>query len=123
MVPPCWKKVYETQNGVIESGLCIVIERDGRIVASAGLMEAAPWYSAGQVLGDFWFYILPGFRGAGVFSELMRACQQVADDKGLPLILSVSSEERAAAKVRLFGQYGMKQFGGSFIYRGDQHVS
>ena len=121
ITPVNWNKVAQVVNDIIDDGICLVL-RDGRkIIGSAGLREAELWYSDETVMCDQWFYIHPDYRSAENFEALKAACKSVAQDKGMLLILSISSEHRTEAKIRLFSK-DMTLFGASFLYRGDNHV-
>lgn len=121
VTPVNWNKVAQAVEDIIDDGICILL-RDGRkVIGSAGLIEAELWYSDETVIGDKWFYIHPDYRSAENFEALKEACKSVAQDKGMLLILSISSEHRTEAKIRLFSK-DMTLFGASFLYRGDNHV-
>lgn len=106
-------KVAGTVAYVIEHGIPIVAERDGLVIATAGLIVNDWWYSQEQFLRDLWFYVHADHRRGKVADGLIRHARTAAELWGLPLVLSVLTREKAEAKCKLFARH-MMQVGGIF---------
>lgn len=59
---------------VLKDEIGFVIERDGEIIASAGIIEARMWYAKdGRIWAERWFYIRPDYRDHPRVLRLMLA--------------------------------------------------
>lgn len=97
------------------SGVCGIIEGDGGIEASIGLIAAHPWYSDEWYLDEIWTYVHPDFRKSDRAKRLIEFAKWISTNIKTPLVMGIVTRKRLQAKVRLF-QRQMPQVGAWFVY-------
>lgn len=105
-------------------GVAAVIEADGRIVASTGIVFSSMWYSDDPYLSELWLFVHPAYRKFGYAERLADFCYFYRDQfrhhvtgRALPLITSVTSHHRLSAKMRWWSRWA-KLVGGIFVIDG-----
>lgn len=96
----------------------IIEDATGEIAASIGIVVDRHWYSSEWVMMEKWVYVAPECRGGGHIDRLFDFLHTVKRETGLPLITSLMTKERLAAKERLWGKHGAK-IGAIFLLNGD----
>lgn len=109
-------KVARTVAYVIEHGVGIVGERDGEVVATAGLILDDWWYSDQQLLRDLWMYVRAEDRRSNAAEGLLRHVRKAAELWGLPLVLSVFGSTESDRKIKWMSRRLRMQ--GGFFYEG-----
>lgn len=96
----------------------IIGPKDGQIEGAVLLRVGDMWYSDTQVVEEKAIFIHPEYRSAkgGRAKRLCEFSKKVADALGIPLIIGVLSNERTAAKVRLYERQFGKPSGAFFLY-------
>jgi len=110
-------------TNIVSKGQCILALRGDKIVGSIGLDYGQFWYSTDDMLKDSWFFIHPDHRAdvnesgenAGHASKLLATAKELANIKGIPLVVEMASQVDTALKLRWFRKH-MQQFGGAFIH-------
>ncbi len=117
-------RMIDSIDELLNHGMVLLLEDDGGVIGSAGLLAAHLWYSEAVILQDRWLYIHDRHRSKAGFEELLKACQQYARHVNLPLILGVWTINGSKKKERLFGGY-MEQLcrGYQFVPVGGQFMS
>ncbi len=108
-----------------EGGMCGIIEEDGVIVATTGVVFSSFWYSTEQYLSELWFFVLPdarpGNRHADSLADWLHWLRDQIRDaetgRAIPLVTSVTSYKRLEAKMRWWGRWA-KLVGGIFVIDG-----
>lgn len=102
-----------------EHGIVGVIGHAGGMIEGAVLLRIGTlWYSDAPVVEEKAIFIHPDFRSAkgGRARRLCEFSKQVADRLGLPLVIGVLSNQRTAAKVRMYERVFGPASGAFFIY-------
>lgn len=87
---------------------------EGAVLLRVGTM----WYSRSPTIEERAIYVDPGFRDAkgGRAARLFEFSHYMADSLGLPLTIGVLSNERTAAKIRMYSRFMGPQDGAYWIY-------
>jgi N-acetylglutamate synthase-like GNAT family acetyltransferase len=88
-----------------DHGLCAVIGPPGGAIEGLVLLRVgAMWYSEQTVVEEKAVFVYPEFRAAkgGRARRLCEYSKHVAQELGLPLLIGILSNERTAAKVKLY---------------------
>lgn len=93
-----------------------VIDEDNRLAASVGLFVGNWWYSYDKHLEDLWNFVHPDYRRKPMARPLIEFAKGCAQALEMPLLMGVLSDERTAAKVRLYERQ-LPRVGGLFLYR------
>lgn len=106
-----------------------VIERDGRIVASVGMIINTYWYSDDCYLHELYNFVHPEYRRGkdGFAKKLIQFSKNCSDwfgQKGtpMPLQMGIVSNHQTEAKVRLYRRH-MPYIGAFFMYGAETHKS
>ncbi len=118
-----WSMIRHCCRG--EGGMCGIIEEDGKIVATTGVVFSGFWYSTDQYLSELWLFVRPGSRKGNRYADsladwLLWLRDQVrASDTGraIPLVTSVTSYSRLEGKLRWWRRWS-RFCGGIFIVDG-----
>ena len=96
----------------------IIGPKGGQIEGAVLLRIGDMWYSDTQVVEEKAIFIHPEYRSAkgGRAKRLCEFSKKVADTLGIPLIIGVLSNERTAAKVKLYERQFGKPSGAFFLY-------
>lgn len=99
-------------------GLVGVIGPRGKPEAAVLLRIFEPWYSKSLVMEERAIFVHPDYRAVkgGRASRLVEFSKMAADRMGMPLLIGVLSNNRTAAKVRLYERHFGKMAGAYFIY-------
>jgi len=91
------------RRGLARDRAIIGIVDDGdRVAASVGLFVGRWWYSHDFHLEDFWNYVGQDYRRHHMARPLIEFAKGCSESLGVPLLMGVTSDTRAAAKVRLY---------------------
>jgi hypothetical protein len=103
----------------LNRGLMGIIGDQGKPAEAAVLLRiGSMWYSDDPVIEEKAIFVRPEFRSAKA-QRAQRLCdfsKRVADGMGIPLIIGVLSNERTAAKVRLYERQFGEPAGAFFLY-------
>lgn len=99
-----------------------IIEENGEIAASIGLVMGQWWYSEAWHYEDLWSYVHPEYRrvrrGNVNFAQmLLQFAKWWSEQAGLPVMLGIASSIRTAAKIRLYMRQ-LPLIGAAFLWRG-----
>jgi GNAT superfamily N-acetyltransferase len=83
-------------------GIMGVVGEPGEIEAVICLTLGQAWYSDAWSLEEHFAFVLPNHRGSEDAKELVIFAKACARELGLPLMIGILSNERTAAKVRLY---------------------
>lgn len=83
-------------------GIIAVIGDGRRIEGSVCLIATRLWYANYWWLEDRWCFVLPEYRKSDNSKQLLLFAKWLAADMGLPLMMSLLSNKRTEAKIRLF---------------------
>jgi hypothetical protein len=100
-------------------GLCGVIKQpSGRIEGGILLRTTQMWYSDSWILEEKIIFVDPEFRNVkgGRAALLCDFSKKVADDLGIPLMIGVLSNERTAAKIKMYERKFGEPAGAFFLY-------
>ena len=104
-VSKVWDIVRHCCRG--EGGVAAIIEQDGKIVATTGIVFGTFWYSDAPYLSELWLFVSPDYRQFGYAEDLADFCHWYRDQvrdaetgQAPPLITSVTSRKRLQAKMR-----------------------
>jgi len=101
--------------GILRDGFIAVADLDGRIVGVACASPFQPPWSFQWMLDMENLYIMPQFRGEGVFVSLMNAVEQWADKVKLSMVLGITTGEKPEVKDRMMCIAGWTYTGGNYI--------
>ena len=96
----------------------VIDEPDGTIQSAVLLHVTEHFYSNGLCLEEKSLFVHPDFRNAkgGRAARLAEFAKQASDVLGLPLLIGVLSNERTAAKVKLYTRTFGAPAGAFFLY-------
>lgn len=106
------------QAGIMRQGgvVGVVRGRDG-VEASIGLFMGQTWYSSDRHLFDLWAFVSEPFRRTTHAKSMILFAKQAAIDLGLPLVMTVVTNEHTQRKERLFERQ-LPKAGSIFVYNG-----
>ena len=108
------KAAHEVRE-VIESGLTLVAERDGGLVAVFGLRYGEVWWSDVRLLLDVFFYVEPRARRSRLARVMIDQVRRVSRETATPAILGISFSGDVERKDVLYGRAGLKRAGGLYV--------
>lgn len=116
-------KAHVAVTNIVSKGQCLLAMRGDKIVGSIGLDYGHFWDSTDDILMDTWFYIHPDHRAdinesgenGNHASKLLATAKELANRKGMPLVVNMISREDTARKLMWFRKH-MQQYGGTFVY-------
>lgn len=94
----------------------IVWERDDIIWGFTALNEGEFWYSKEKFLGDILTYVHPDGRKTKAARDLIKAAQQYARIKGLPLVMAPVNGVDVDRKDALYKRLGFRKLGGTYSF-------
>jgi len=100
-------------------GLVGIIGKPNQKIEGAVLLRTSQmWYSDEWMIEEKAIFVDPEFRSAkgGRAARLCEFSKKVADDLGMPLIIGVLSNQRTAAKIRLYERQFGAPAGAFFLY-------
>lgn len=100
-------------------GMCGVIGEPGQPLEGVVLLRLGQmWYADSWILEEKFIFIDPEYRSAkgGRASTLCKFSKRVADGLGIPLLIGVLSNERTAAKVKMYERQFGSPAGAFFLY-------
>ena len=92
----------------------IVWEANDKILGFIALNEGAFWYSDERFVADRLFYVHPEGRKSHAGRDLIKAAQDYAKIKRLPLILAPTNGVDVERKHAFYTRMGMRQLGGTY---------
>jgi hypothetical protein len=77
-------------------GSCVLMAMDeGALVGTIGLCTAPFWLNLSRsFISDRWLYVIPSHRDGSARKFLMRAAQQIGDDAGAPVYITINNGRR-----------------------------
>jgi hypothetical protein len=102
-----------------DHGVVAVIGKTGGAIEGLVLLRiGSMWYSDMEVVEEKAIFIYPEFRSAkgGRAKQLCEFSKKVADSLGIPLIIGVLSNNRTAAKVKMYERAFGAPAGAFFLY-------
>lgn len=99
--------LIEGPTGEVEAATLLLIEEQG--------------HSREPVLVEQTVYVHPDFRGArgGRAAKLVEFNKSIADKMGIPMLIGILSNDRTAAKIRLYERMLGKPSGAYWLYNGN----
>lgn len=94
----------------------LIGEKGGEIKGYIILVIDKPWYSDDFILSELNLFVAPDHRKSNYAKQLMAFSKKSSDVLDLELAIGVMSNERTAAKLRLY-QRQFPQFGAVFMYK------
>ncbi len=108
-------RMYQWALDTIKHGIVAVAELSGRLIGIAGAGPFRPNYSDQWMLDVETFFVVEKFRKFGIEKMLLRAIEGWADQKGVPIIMSLYTKTRTEAKERMMSMQGYEYIGGQFV--------
>jgi hypothetical protein len=105
-----------------EGGILGVIGDAGKIESMILMIVGYFWYSDEPHLEELYAFTSPPFRKTKNSVELIEFAKWASDVSGFPLVIGVMSNERTAAKVRLYQRKLQAPIGNFFWYKGSGDV-
>jgi GNAT superfamily N-acetyltransferase len=99
-----------------DRGVLPVIGEPGDIRAMMLLVVDEVYYSDESWLAEIWNYVRPDSRRSAYGRQLLRFAMECADRSGLDLVVSIVSDARLDAKLRMYERF-LGHAGGVFVYR------
>lgn len=99
----------------LETGAVILSLSHGKPVGALGLIISRMWWSDDPLLQERFVFVHPAHRRAPHARTLLQTAKDTAADMGLPLLIGVLSNIRAAGKARLFQRVFGAPAGASFL--------
>lgn len=100
----------------LRGGLIGAIGDPGQIQGSICIQLGSYWYTDQQVFSERWNFVLPGFRHTSASQDLIAFARAMSDEFDIPLMISIVSNERTAAKVRLYRKQLGEPLGAFFAH-------
>lgn len=94
----------------------IVWEVNDTIGGFIALQEGEFWYSDERFVADLLFYVHPDHRKSKAGLSLLKAAQQYARIKELPLFMAPVNGVDVDRKDALYKRLGMRKLGGTYAY-------
>ena len=94
----------------------IVWEANEKILGFIALQHGQFWYSDEGFIADLLFYVHPEGRKSHAARDLIRAAQDYAKIKKLPLVLAPTNGTDVERKHAFYTRLGMRQLGGTYSY-------
>lgn len=89
------QKAFNEIATAIQRGAAYMVERDGDLIASAGLRLVSPYYSDEELFAEQWFYVRKDCREDGLaFRALLKEVRGLANDTGMAVQLKIYDPER-----------------------------
>lgn len=102
---------------------CGIIGPPGALEGSIYLSVETAWYSDAPFLAEIWNFVAPEFRKSANAKTLIAFAKATARTLHMPLMMGITSTERAPAKMRFYERnLGCRPMGGFFVYNAD-HAS
>lgn len=126
--PICESKVRDMIREAVtgppeqRGGLIGAIGEPGAIQGSICLQLGSYWYTDENVFSERWNFVLPGFRHTSASQDLIAFARTMSDHFEIPLMISVVSNDRTAAKVRLYRKQLGEPIGAFFAHNATQKV-
>jgi len=103
-----------------QGGIIYVIEDNGRIVATLGMVFATEWYSDDEFLAERWNFVHPDYRRTDYARKLLEQAKWTHErfkvlGRDIPVQVGINSFDRTEAKIRLYARH-MPCVGAYFIY-------
>ena len=94
----------------------IVWEANEKIMGFIALQQGQFWYADESFVADLLFYVHPEGRKSYAARDLIRAAQDYAKIKKLPLVLAPTNGVDVERKHAFYTRMGMRQLGGTYSY-------
>ncbi len=102
-----------------EGGILGVIGDPGKIEGAIYMMVSTFWYSDECHLEELFSYVLPEYRRSRNALELVEFGKWCSDQSGFKLLIGIQSNERTAAKIRLYHRKLGDPIGAFFLHKPD----
>ena len=107
-------KAFDRQGGIIG-----VIGELGKIEGIIYAMISTFWYSDTPHIEELFNFCRPQYRKSNNAHDLIEFAKWCSDQSGMPLLIGVISNERTAAKVRLYQRRLNQPIGSFFLYNSE----
>lgn len=101
-----------------ENGVIGVIGSIGHVEAMIHLTIGKFWYTESPHVEELYNYVRPEFRKSNNAKSLIEFAKDTAKKMGVPLLISILSNERTQTKIRLYERVLGKSAGAFFLYNG-----
>ena len=95
-----------------------VVGKPGALEGMIYLTVGQFWYSDKPHLEELYAYVLPEYRRSQNAKALVEFAKSSADRLGVPLLIGIISNDRTAAKVRMYKRQLGEAAGAWFLYNG-----
>ena len=99
-----------------EGGILGVIGDPGKLEAMIYMLVSAFWYSDDPHLEELFAFTVPEYRRSRNAIDLLNFAKWCSEQSGYPLLIGIISNERTAAKVRLYQRQLNAPIGNFFLY-------
>lgn len=105
-------------TGPVEQRLSLIgaIGDPGDIHGSICLQVGSYWYTDANVFSERWNFVMPAHRNTSASHDLIAFAKAMSDHFEIPLMISIVSNERTAAKVRLYRKQLGEPLGAFFAH-------
>lgn len=107
-------KIRGSFQRCLDSGIIFKALRKDRAVGILALYEGEFWYSTSKFVADMAFFVEPSSRASRFASSLLKAGQEYATMRNLPLLMGVTHGGDVLRKDLFYTRHGMTRIGGIY---------
>lgn len=107
-------KITKAFQRCLDSGVIYKAMRKDRAVGILALYEGEFWYSHSKFVADMAFFVEPSSRASRFASHLLKAAQEYATMRDLPLLMGVTHGGDVLRKDLFYSRHGMNRIGGIY---------
>ena len=112
--PASLPKIERALARCLDSGIVFEAMRKERPVGILALQEGEFWYSHSRFIGDLAYFVEPSSRASRHAAHLLKAGQEYATMRGLPLLMGVAHGGDVMRKDLFYTRHGMDRIGGIY---------
>lgn len=112
--PVSLPKIEKAFARCLDSGIIFKAVRKERPVGILALHEGEFWYSHSRVISDMAYFVEPSSRASRYGAHLLKAGQEYATMRGLPLLMGVTHGGDVMRKDLFYTRHGMDRIGGIY---------
>lgn len=90
---------------LLESGIILIAEMEGRVVGSIGVGPQEFWFSRDIFLCDYWTIVHKDYRRTNVANEMFKKLKQFQERVGIPLLIGLFSVVKTQSKMALYRRH------------------
>lgn len=84
-------------DSVVNDHVAWMVEDEGKLIASAGIVSYEPWYSTEPAFTEHWFYVSPEYRTDGrAFRLILAELRALVNKTGTPAMITYFNPKRPA---------------------------